>query len=32
MAPYIDADYYRQVDDGFVDYVASLEHRFFKAE
>jgi hypothetical protein len=32
MTLYIDADFYRQVDDGHVDYVTSLEYRFLKAK
>ena len=32
MTPYIDADFYRQVEDGLMDYVPSLEYRFLKAE
>ena len=32
VTPYIDADFYRQVEDGLVDYVTSLEDRFLKAE
>ena len=32
MAPYINSDFNRQVDDGFVDYVASPEYRLLKAE
>jgi|OM-RGC.v1.039649884 hypothetical protein len=32
MKPYIEADFYRQEDDGLVDYVTSLEYRFLKPE
>jgi len=32
MALYIDADFYRQVDDGRVDYVTSLEYQLLKVE